>query len=263
MRPCAASSGLDLGGFTGILRRFPGPPRAAGPGSATLTVRGRDVKGLIGKKIGMTQVFDEDGNLVPVTVIDASSCTVVGKRTPERDAYSAVTLGFGKAKEKRLTRAQLGSFKKAGVEPRRVLKEFRVTPEEAGSFNVGEAVSVGLFTKGQLVDVTGVTKGRGFQGVMKRWNFRGFGQTHGTHEYRRHPGAIGQRKTPGRVYPNKKMPGHYGVEQVTTQNLTVVDVDAEKNLLLVKGAIPGHNEGIVVVRPAIKAALRQAHAAQK
>jgi len=221
------------------------------------------VKGLIGKKIGMTQVFDTDGNLVPVTVIDASTCTVVGKRTPERDQYSAVTLGYGQAKEKRLTGAQKGVFKKAGVEPRRVLKEFRISPDEATGFNVGEAVSVGLFEKGQLVDVTGVTKGRGFQGVMKRWNFRGFGQTHGTHEYRRHPGAIGQRKTPGRVYPNKKMPGHYGVEQVTTQNLVVVDVDSEKNLLLVKGAVPGHSDGIVFVRPSVKVSLRAQHAGKK
>ena len=181
----------------------------------------------------------------------------------ERDQYSAVTLGFGKAKEKRLAAAQKGAFKKAAVEPRRVLKEFRVTPDEAAGLNVGEAVSVGVFEKGQLVDVTGITKGRGFQGVMKRWNFRGFGQTHGTHEYRRHPGAIGQRKTPGRVYPNKKMPGHYGVEQVTTQNLTVVDVDAEKNLLLVKGAVPGHSDGIVFVRPSVKVALRARHAGKK
>ena len=213
------------------------------------------MKGLIGKKIGMTQVFDEDGNLVPVTVIDASTCTVVGKRIPERDRYSAVTLGFGKAKEKRLTSAEKGAFKKAGV-----LKEFRLTADEAAAMNVGDAVGVQSFEKGQLVDVTGITKGRGFQGVMKRWNFAGFGQTHGTHEYRRHPGAIGQRKTPGRVYPNKKMPGHYGVEQVTTQNLTVVDVDAEKNLLLVKGAVPGHSDGIVFVRPSVKVALRAQHA---
>ena len=218
------------------------------------------VKGLIGKKVGMTQVFTEDGSMVPVTVIDASSCTVVGKRTPEKDRYSAVTLGFGEVKEKRLSKAELGTFKKAGMTPRRHLKEFRLTPEEAAAFTVGEAVKVDLFAKGELVDVTGITKGRGFQGVMKRWNFRGYGQTHGTHEYRRHPGAIGQRKTPGRVYPNKKMPGHYGVEQVTTQNLTVVDVDVEKGLLLVKGAVPGHGEGLVFVHPAVKVALRAAHA---
>ena len=153
-----------------------------------------------------------------------------------------------------------GASRREEPPERRVLKEFRISPDEAAGFNIGDAVSVGLFEKGQLVDVTGITKGRGFQGVMKRWSFRGFGQTHGTHEYRRHPGAIGQRKTPGRVYPNKKMPGHYGVEQVTTQNLTVVDVDAEKNLLLVKGAVPGHSDGIVFVRPSVKVALRTTHA---
>ena len=217
------------------------------------------MKGLIGKKVGMTQVFNEEGNLVPVTVIDASACTVVGKRTADKDKYTAVTLGFGAVKEKKLGKAMAGHFKKQGSEPRRHLKEFRVGEKDLETFKVGDSVKVTMFEKGQLVDVTGITKGRGFQGVMKRWNFRGFGQTHGTHEYRRHPGAIGQRKTPGRVYPNKKMPGHYGVDQVTTQNLTVVDVDAEKNLLLVKGAIPGHSDGIVFVRPSVKAALRAQH----
>lgn len=211
----------------------------------------------------MTQVWNDEGNLVPVTVIDVSNCVVVGLRTPEKDKYTAVTLGFGEIKEKALTKAQIGHFKKAGTNPRRHLKEFRVTAEEAGQFKVGDAVKADLFAKGQLVDVTGVTKGRGFQGVMKRWNFRGFGQTHGTHEYRRHPGAIGQRKTPGRVYPNKKLPGHYGVEQVTTQNLTIVDVDTEKNLVLVKGAIPGHNDGVVYIKPSIKKAIRDMHAASR
>jgi len=221
------------------------------------------VKGLIGKKIGMTQVFNEEGNLVPVTVIDASTCVVVGKRTPEKDKYSAVTVGFGEIKEKALTKADVGNFKKAGAAPRRHLKEFRVSPEEATGFNVGDAVKVDMFQKGQLVDVTGTTKGRSYQGVIKRWNFAGFKMTHGTHEYRRHPGAIGQRKTPGRVYPNKKLPGHYGVEKVTTQNLTVVGVDLEKNLILVKGAIPGHNDGIVLIKPSIKVALREQHKAAK
>ena len=218
-------------------------------------------KGLIGKKVGMTSVFTDEGNAVPVTVVDVSSCIVVGKRTPEKDKYSAVTLGFGQVREKSLTKAALGAFRKNGVEPRRVVKEFRVSAEEAGAMNVGEAVKADLFQKGQLVDVTGTTKGRGFQGVMKRWNFAGFRDTHGTHEYRRHPGAIGQRKTPGRVYPNKKLPGHYGVEQVTTQNLTVVDVDAEKGLILIRGALPGHNDAIVYIRPSVKSALREAHKA--
>jgi large subunit ribosomal protein L3 len=221
------------------------------------------VKGLIGKKVGMTQVFNEEGNLIPVTVIDTSSCAVVGKRTPEKDKYSAVTVGYGEVKEKALTKAEIGGLKKAGAPLRRHLKEFRVSAEEAAGFNVGDAVKADLFAKGQLVDVTGITKGRGFQGVMKRWSFAGFAQTHGTHEYRRHPGAIGQRKTPGRVYPNKKLPGHYGVEKVTTQNLQVVDVDVEKNLILVKGAIPGHNDGIVYIRPSIKAAMREQHKAAK
>ncbi|MBF5044032.1 50S ribosomal protein L3 [Aggregicoccus sp. 17bor-14] len=222
------------------------------------------MKGLIGKKIGMTQVFNDEGNLVPVTVIDVTTCQVVGKRTPEKDAYSAVTLGYGEIREKSLSKAQIGSFKKANAAPRRHVREFRVSAEEAAGFNVGEAVKADMFAKGQLVDVTGVTKGRGFAGVMKRWNFKGSQtKTHGTHEYQRHPGAIGQRKTPGRVYPNKKMPGHYGVEQVTTQNLTVVDVDAEKGLLLVKGAVAGHNNAIVYIRPSVKVALRAQHAAAR
>jgi len=222
------------------------------------------VKGLIGKKIGMTQVFNDEGNLVPVTVIDVTTCQVVGKRTPEKDAYSAVTLGFGEIREKSLSKAQIGNFKKAGATPRRHVREFRVSPEEAAGFNLGEAVKADMFAKGELVDVTGITKGRGFAGVMKRWSFKGAQtKTHGTHEYRRHAGAIGQRKTPGRVYPNKKMPGHYGVEQVTTQNLTVVDVDVEKGLLLVKGGVAGHNNAIVYIRPSVKVALRAQHAAAR
>lgn len=218
------------------------------------------MKGLIGKKVGMTQVFNEEGNVVPVTVIDVSSCEVVGKRTMEKDNYSAVVLGIDDAKDKHLTKAQLGSFKKAGAKAKRVVREFRLTPDEVSALNVGDAVKIdSLFKKGELVDVQGITKGRGFQGVMKRWDFRGFGQTHGTHEYRRHPGAIGQRKTPGRVYPNKKLPGHYGVENVSIQNLVVVDIIEEKGLLLVRGGIPGHNDGLVIVKPAIKKVMREAH----
>ncbi len=218
------------------------------------------MKGLIGKKAGMTQIFNTDGNAVPVTVIDVTSVEVVGKRTMEKDNYTAVILGMTDAKEKHLTKAQIGSFKKAGAKPKRIVREFRVDADELASFNVGEAVKVdAIFKMGELVDVTGITKGRGYQGVMKRWNFRGFGQTHGTHEYRRHPGAIGQRKTPGRVYPNKKLPGHYGVERVTTQNLEVVGIHAEQNLILIKGGVAGSNNGLVVVQPAVKSAMRAAH----
>nr|WP_242588458.1 50S ribosomal protein L3 [Corallococcus macrosporus] len=212
----------------------------------------------------MTQVFNDEGNLVPVTVIDVNTCLVVGKRTPEKDQYSAVTVGFGEIREKILNKPQLGFFKKASATPRRHLREFRVTAEEAAGFNVGDAIKADMFAKGELVDVTGVTKGRGFSGVMRRWSFKGSQtKTHGTHEYQRHPGAIGQRKTPGRTYPNKKMPGHYGVERVTTQNLTVVDVDVEKGLVLVKGAVAGHNDGIVIVRPSIKVAMRAQHKAAR
>lgn len=222
------------------------------------------MKGLIGKKSGMTQVFNDEGNVVPVSVIDTSSLEVVGKRTLEKDKYTAVVLGLVDAKEKHLTKAQAGSFKKAGAKAKRIVREFRVDATELASFNVGESVKVdALFKKGDLVDVTGITKGRGYQGVVKRWNFRGFGQTHGTHEYRKHPGAIGQRKTPGRVYPNKKLPGHYGVEQVTTQNLEVVAVYPEKNLILVKGGIAGPNDGLVTVKPSVKLAMRAAHKAAK
>lgn len=221
------------------------------------------MQGIIGKKVGMTQIFGDDGNVIPVTVIDVSTCEVVGKRTMETDEYTAVVIGMQDAKEKHLTKAQIGSFKKAGAKPKRILKEFRVTAEELAKFTVGEAVKAEMFTKGQMVDVTGITKGRGYQGVVKRWGFRGFGQTHGTHEYRKHPGAIGQRKTPGRVYPNKHLPGHYGVEQVTIQNLVVADIMPEKNLILVKGGIPGHNEAMVIVKPAVKFALRAEHKAKK
>ena len=222
------------------------------------------MKGRIGKKSGMTQVFNDEGNVVPVSVIDTSSLEVVGKRTLEKDKYTAVVLGLVDAKEKHLTKAQAGSFKKAGAKAKRIVREFRVDASELASFNVGEGVKVdALFKKGDLVDVTGITKGRGYQGVVKRWNFRGFGQTHGTHEYRKHPGAIGQRKTPGRVYPNKKLPGHYGVEQVTTQNLEVVAVYPEKNLILVKGGIAGPNDGLVTVKPSVKLAMRAAHKAAK
>jgi large subunit ribosomal protein L3 len=221
------------------------------------------MQGLIGKKVGMTQVFDANGNQVPVTIIDINSCVVVGKRTLEKDKYSAVTLGFGEAKESRVNKPEAGHNKKSGAPARKVIKEFRLTPDEVAKFNVGDAIKPDMFAKGQLVDVSGITKGRGFQGVVKRWKFRGFGQTHGTHEYRRHPGAIGQRKTPGRVYPNKKLPGHYGVEAVTTQNLMVVDVLTEKGLLLVKGGVAGHNNAIVIVKPSIKVAMRDGHKKKK
>jgi large subunit ribosomal protein L3 len=210
-------------------------------------------KGLLGKKVGMTQIFSDDGSAVPVTVIQAGPCTVVGKRTPEKDTYSAVTLGFGAVKEKKLTKAQQGHFKKTGAPARAFLREFRLDAKDLEGFTVGQELKVAeVFKKGQLVDVIGITKGRGFAGVVKRFKVAGFVHGHGTHEYFRHIGAIGQRKTPGKVWKGKRMPGHMGVERVTIQNLAVVDVDAENNLLLVKGSIPGHNNGLVVIQPAVK-----------
>jgi len=216
------------------------------------------MKGLVAKKVGMTQVFDANGTRIPVTVLDVGTCMVVGKRTLEKDGYSAVILGFGEIREKLLGGPRKGLFKKAGVEPRRNLREFRVSPEEAAGMEIGKPVSVDMFAENDWVDVCGFSKGRGMQGVMRRWHFSGFYQTHGTHEYRRHPGAIGQRKTPGRVHPNKKQPGHMGDARVTTQNLKVVEVIPERNLLLLKGAVPGHNNGLVIVRPSVKLAQKKA-----
>ncbi len=217
--------------------------------------------GLLGKKIGMTQTFNEAGNSVPVTVVEAGPCVVLQKRTPEKEGYSAVRVGFGEighkstkpeTREKRVGKAQATFFKKLNQAPKRWTREFRVSPEELAKIEVGAELKVDLFKQGALVDVSGITKGRGMAGVFKLHKMAGHVQTHGTHEFRRHPGAVGQRKTPGKVWKNKRMPGHYGVERVTVQNLEVVESIAEKNLLLIKGAIPGANGGLIIVRPAVK-----------
>ena len=205
--------------------------------------------GLIGKKLGMTQVFAKGGELVPVTVILAGPCTVMQKRTGEVDGYSAVQLGFGETKAQRLTKAEREHRKKAS-KMASVLREFRGGAE----LEVGAEVKVGdLFKEGDLVDVTGVSKGRGYQGVIKRHGFSGFPATHGTHEYFRHGGSIGNRTHPGRVFKNKRMAGHMGDERVTTQNLAVVAVRGEDNVLLVRGAVPGGKNGLLFIRPAVKA----------
>lgn len=205
--------------------------------------------GLIGKKIGMTQVFAKGGELVPVTVILAGPCTVVQKRTAEKDGYEAVQLGFGEKKAQRMTKAEREHRKKAGKMVA-TLREFRGgTDLEVG----GEVKVADLFKEGDLVDVTGVSKGRGFQGVIKRHGFSGFPATHGTHEYFRHGGSIGNRTHPGRIFKNKRMAGHMGAERVTTQNLAVVAVRPDDNVLLLRGAVPGSRNGLVFVRPAVKA----------
>ncbi len=205
--------------------------------------------GLIGKKLGMTQVFVKGGELVPVTVILAGPCTVVQKRTSETDGYLAVQLGFGEAKAQRLSKAEREHRKKAS-KMSSVLREFR----DGADLEVGAEVKVAdLFKEGDLVDVTGVSKGRGYQGVIKRHGFSGFPATHGTHEYFRHGGSIGNRTHPGRVFKNKRMAGQMGSERVTAQNLAVVAVRAEDNVLLVRGAVPGGKNGLLFIRPAVKA----------
>jgi large subunit ribosomal protein L3 len=205
--------------------------------------------GLIGKKLGMTQVFAKGGELVPVTVILAGPCTVMQKRTLETDGYSAVQLGFGETKAQRLSKAEREHRKKAS-KMSSVLREFR----DGADLEMGAEVKVAdLFKEGDLVDVTGVSKGRGFQGVIKRHGFSGFPATHGTHEYFRHGGSIGNRTHPGRVFKNKRMAGHMGSERVTAQNLAVVAVRAEDNVLLVRGAVPGGKNGLLFIRPAVKA----------
>ena len=208
-------------------------------------------KGIIGKKIGMTQIFDEKGNVIPVTVIEAGPCVVAQKKTVENDGYDAVQLGFMDVKEKHLTKAEKGHFNKAGVSLKRHLKEFRL--DDCSAYNVGDVITADTFAAGEKVDVTGMTKGRGFTGCVKRWNNHILRMTHGTGPIHRQPGSMGSISDPSRIFKNKKMPGQYGNEQVTVLNLKVVKIDSERNLIAVKGAIPGAKDGIVFVRTSIKA----------
>ena len=207
-------------------------------------------KGIIGKKIGMTQIFDEIGNVIPVTVIQAGPCTVAQKKTVETDGYNAVQLGFADVKEKHMTKAEKGHFAKAGVANQKHLKEFRL--DDISAINVGDVITVDTFAAGDKVDVTGITKGHGYTGVVKRWNHRILRMTHGTGPIHRQPGSMGSID-PARIFKNHKMPGQYGNEQVTVLNLKVVKIDSEKNLIAVKGAIPGAKNGIVFVRDSVKA----------
>ena len=207
-------------------------------------------KGIIGKKIGMTQIFDEIGNVIPVTVIQAGPCVVAQKKTVETDGYNAVQLGFTDAKEKHLTKAEKGHFEKAGVAFKRHLKEFRL--DDISAINVGDVITADTFAAGDKVDVTGITKGRGYTGVIKRWNHHMLRATHGTGPIHRQPGSMGVID-PARIFKNKKMAGQYGNEQVTVLNLNVVKIDAENNLIAVKGAIPGARGGIVYLRDSVKA----------
>ena len=207
-------------------------------------------KAIIGKKLGMTQVFLKDGTMVPVTVVKAGPCTVVQKKTVERDGYNSVQLGFEEVAEKKLNKPELGHLKAAGVQPLKILKEFDLS--NAGSLEVGQVIGCDVFAADDFVDVTGTTKGRGFSGVIKRWNFRRLKETHGVGPVHREVGSLGANSTPSRVFPGRKLPGQYGVEQVTVLNLKVVKVDKEKGVLLIKGAIPGPKGSVVYVRDAVK-----------
>jgi large subunit ribosomal protein L3 len=204
------------------------------------------VDGIIGRKVGMTQVFTPEGRLVPVTVIQAGPCTVVATRRPDREGYGALQLGFAAAKAQRLSKALQGQFKKAGTAAFGVLKEFRLKGDEAPAVGA-ELVVADVFKQGDVIQVTGVTKGRGTAGVIKRHRFSGFPASHGTHEYFRHGGSIGNRSYPGRVFKGKRMAGRYGADRVTTRNLVVIAVRPAEHLLLVRGAVPGARGGVVVV----------------
>jgi len=208
--------------------------------------------GLIGRKLGMTQVYTEQGVLEPVTVVVAGPCTVVQARNADRDGYAAVQLGFGEKKAQRATKAYRNHCAKAGKGIFAILREFRVNGEQ--TFDLGQEVRVAdLFKQGDRVDVTGTTKGRGYAGVIKRHGFSGFPGSHGTHEYFRHGGSIGNRSYPGRVFKGKRMAGQLGNDKVTTQNLTVVGIRPDENILLIRGAVPGARNGIILIRPAVKA----------
>jgi large subunit ribosomal protein L3 len=210
--------------------------------------------GILGIKLGCTQLFTEDGTVQRVTVIEAGPVTVVGKRTPEKDGYSALVLGLGERKEKHTSKARLGQLKKANLTPKRYVKELRCEPDFAAKYEVGQTLKLEeIFQAGQRVDARGTTRGRGFSGVVRRWSMAGAVQTHGTHEYRRHGGSIGTNMTPGRTLPNLRMAGQYGNETVSMLNLTVVRVDADKHLLMIEGGIPGAKNGLVLVRHAVKA----------
>lgn len=206
-------------------------------------------KAILGKKVGMTQLFTDEGLAVPVTVIEAGPCQVVQKKTAEKDGYSAIQVGFGEKREKLFNKPEKGHFNKAGVRPLRFLRELRL--EDSESYQVGQEIKADLFSKGEKVDVVGTSKGRGFAGGIKRHGFHRGPMAHGS-KYHRRPGSLGA-KGPARVFKGRKLPGHYGAERVTVQNLEVVRVDADRNLLALKGAVPGPRGGLVVIKDSVKA----------
>lgn len=208
-------------------------------------------KGIIGKKLGMTQVFDQNGNVVPVTVIEAGPCLVTFKKTTENDGYEAVQLGFGEIKANKVTKPMKGHFDKNDVAPRRVLKEFRL--DDISALNIGDVVKADAFTEGEAVDVTGRSKGKGYAGVIKRYGFQRLKMSHGSGPVARHGGSLGACSSPSRVFKGKKMAGHMGAEQVTVQNLAIAKIDVENNIIAIKGAIPGAKGGYVFIADSVKA----------
>ena len=207
-------------------------------------------KAIIGKKLGMTQIFSADGKVIPVTVVEAGPCPVVQIKTTGNDGYEAVKVGFGNVDEKRVNKPDAGQFKKAGVAPLKVLKEFRF--DDVSAYTVGQVITVDTFAEGDKVDVVGLTKGHGFSGVIKRWNQHRLKMTHGVGPVHREVGSMGANSSPSRVFKNKHMPGQYGNERVTIQNLEIVKVDTARNVLLIKGAIPGPKGGIITVSNTVK-----------
>ncbi len=209
-------------------------------------------KGIIGKKVGMTQIFDEKGNVVPVTVIEAGPCAVVQKKTVENDGYAAIQMGFGDVSVKRVTKPLKGHFDKADVAPKKTLREFRF--DDCDAYSVGDIVKADTFAPGDRVDVVGTSKGKGYAGAIKRWNFQRLKETHGSGPVARHAGSLGACSSPSRVFKGTKGAGHLGAERVTVQNLDVVKVDAENNLIAVKGAVPGPRGSVVVLSETVKKA---------
>mgnify|MGYP004519488017 CR=1 FL=1 len=209
-------------------------------------------KGIIGRKIGMTQIFDEKGCVIPVTVVEAGPCVVVQKKTVENDGYEAIQLGFEDVKAEKVNKPMKGHFAKSDVAPKRILREFRLA--DCAALNVGDVVKTDTFAVGEHVDVVGTSKGKGYAGAIKRWNFQRLKETHGTGPVARHAGSLGACSSPSRVYKGMKGAGHLGAERVTVQNLEIVKIDAENNLIAIKGAIPGARKGIVVISDTVKKA---------
>ena len=207
-------------------------------------------KAIIGKKLGMTQIFTPEGLVVPVTVVEAGPCYVVQKKTTEKEGYNSIVVAYGKTKENRLNKPVLGMLKKANVEPSKILKEFRF--ENANEYEIGAEIKADIFAEKDMVDVSGRTRGRGFTGVIQRWNAHRLKMTHGVGPVHREVGSMGANSTPSRVFKNRKMPGRYGYENVTIQNLEIVKVDADRNIILVKGCVPGPKGSIVMIKEAVK-----------